>query len=235
MTCNEFRDQFDVLYNNIMSNAAPGLNDYEKSVFLTKAQNEIVFNSFNSKGNKYGEGIDESAKRQIDFSFLISVGEAIRSNIGIIFNNSNVYTLPSDVLLIINEAILTNTGPKQVITLIPSEYTRLMSKSFREPLKNQVYKVITNSNNNITVEIIANSYEQIISYKVKYVRKPRPIILSNISQDYGGATIEGIGSISECELNPIVHPIILQRAVELAKVAYEGDTQSIIQLGQRSE
>ncbi len=34
---NEFSSEFDVLYNNITSNQAPGLDDYEKSVFLTKA------------------------------------------------------------------------------------------------------------------------------------------------------------------------------------------------------
>lgn len=37
MTLQEFSDEFDVLYNNIMSNQAPGLDEYEKSVFLTKA------------------------------------------------------------------------------------------------------------------------------------------------------------------------------------------------------
>lgn len=45
----EFSNEFDVLYNNIMSNAAPGLNEYEKSVFLTKGQEEIVKNYFNLK------------------------------------------------------------------------------------------------------------------------------------------------------------------------------------------
>ena len=42
MTNSEFSYQFDILYNNIMSNQAPGLDDYEKSVFLTKAQDELV-------------------------------------------------------------------------------------------------------------------------------------------------------------------------------------------------
>jgi hypothetical protein len=37
MSVNEFSREFDILYNNIMSNAAPGIDDYEKSVFLTKA------------------------------------------------------------------------------------------------------------------------------------------------------------------------------------------------------
>ena len=58
----EFSNEFDVLYNNIMSNAAPGLNEYEKSVFLTKAQEEIVKNHFQPLGNKYGQGLDDSQK-----------------------------------------------------------------------------------------------------------------------------------------------------------------------------
>lgn len=64
---------FDVLYNNVTSNQAPGLNAYEKSVFLTKGQNEILKNYFNpkSKGNITQDGFDGSAKRQVDFSTLI--------------------------------------------------------------------------------------------------------------------------------------------------------------------
>ena len=36
MTTQEFSNEFDVLYNNA-GNQAPGLDEYEKSVFLTKA------------------------------------------------------------------------------------------------------------------------------------------------------------------------------------------------------
>lgn len=73
MTNPEFSHEFDILYNNIMSNSAPGLTEYEKSVFLTKAQEEIVKNYFTSiaGGNKYQQGFDDSHKRQIDFSTLM--------------------------------------------------------------------------------------------------------------------------------------------------------------------
>ena len=70
MTNQEFSNEFDILYNNISSNQAPGLDEYEKSVFLTKAQDEIVKNYFNPKGNKYQEGFDGNEKRQIDFSMI---------------------------------------------------------------------------------------------------------------------------------------------------------------------
>ena len=42
MTPKEFSSQFDILYDNITSGKAPGLNDYEKSVLLTKAQDQLI-------------------------------------------------------------------------------------------------------------------------------------------------------------------------------------------------
>lgn len=71
MNIPEFSTQFDILYNNIMSNNAPGLDEYEKSVCLTKAQMELVKNYFNPLGNKYKTGFEQSIKRLTDFSTLI--------------------------------------------------------------------------------------------------------------------------------------------------------------------
>lgn len=69
----EICKRFDVLYNNITSFQAPGLDTYEKSVFWNKAQLEVLKNHLNPKGNKYGEGFDHSSKRQIDFSSLTEI------------------------------------------------------------------------------------------------------------------------------------------------------------------
>ena len=46
MTTQEFSIEFDILFNNINSNQSQGINEYEKSVFLTHAQNELIKNSF---------------------------------------------------------------------------------------------------------------------------------------------------------------------------------------------
>ena len=67
----EIVKRFDVLYNNIMSDRAPGLSEYEMSVFWNKATLEVLKNHLNQKGNRYGEGFDGSSKRQIDFSSLV--------------------------------------------------------------------------------------------------------------------------------------------------------------------
>lgn len=233
----EFSNEFDVLYNNIMSNAAPGLNEYEKSVFLTKGQEEIVKNYFNPKGNKYGEGMDDSPKRQIDFSKLIKVAQGTPSTTPpLTFDErAKVFDLPSDLFIVINEAVSTNTGTKQVIPISYAEYTRLMSKPYKEPLKYQAWRIISTSSEKISTELIVNSNETIAKYLLRYIKRPAPIITADLSSEYGNLTINGIGTISECELNPIIHQEILQRAVELAKAAYESDVKATIELGQRSE
>lgn len=231
----EFSNQFDVLYNNIMSNAAPGLNEYEKSVFLTKAQNEIVKNYFNPKGNKYQEGFDDSMKRQIDFSELITTKEFSSPSLGNTYDKrGKLYDLSSEkIMFIIQESLDTNNGSLQVIPIRYDEYMRLMSKPFKEPLKWQAWRIITDSSNK--VELIAHSNDTIISYIIRYIRIPKPIILVDLSTEYGSLSIDGVSTVSECELNEILHEEILQRAVELAKAAYIGDINSITQMGQRSE
>ena len=52
-TVKEWSDAFDVLFNEVMSNASASLDEYDKSIFLTKGQEEVIKNYFNPKGNKY--------------------------------------------------------------------------------------------------------------------------------------------------------------------------------------
>ena len=159
MTIKEFSDQFDVLYNNITSNQAPGLNEYEKSVFLTKAQDEIVKNYFspNSKGNNLQQGFDDSEKRQIDFSMLMRtvMGTKVTASVNIHSgSNTGYYAMPTDILLYINEVLhVLRGGNNCQLTVVPvsfTEYNRLMSKPFKRPLKNQAWRLITSG--------AANSY-----------------------------------------------------------------------------
>lgn len=233
----EFSNGFDVLYNNIMSNAAPGINEYEKSVLLTKAQDEILKNYFNPQGNKYQEGFDGSAKRQIDFSGLISVADCT-SQSGAGFDlRAKIYRMPEDVFLIINETLTTNTGVKQVVPISFDEYSRLMSRPYKEPLKYQAWRLVTegSGNENVIVEVIPHSGETVSKYTVRYVRRPKPIVLVDLASEYGDVSINGVSTISECELNPLIHEEILQRAVELAKIVYTGDANGLLQVGQRAE
>lgn len=243
MTTQEFSNEFDVLYNNIMSNQAPGLDEYEKSVFLTKAQSEILKNYFNPKGNKYQEGFDDSEKRQIDFSTLIKAVKPV-TYVGSSYvkfdDRSQLFQMPSDILFVLNETALnTVDGVNRLINIVPinfDEYSRIMSKPYKQPLKNQGWRLFQSTGGvDFISEIIVKTGSTLTDYKVRYVRRPKPIILTNLADTYSNVSIEGLTTVTECELDPILHPEILQRAVELAKAAYTGDIKNIVELGQRSE
>jgi hypothetical protein len=122
-----------------------------------------------------------------------------------------------------------------------------MSKPFKRPLKNQAWRLINSgsvsgSNYLKCVEIVTSpDYDSetgdTLTYSIRYVRKPRPIIVGNLD----GLDINGevYDSSKQCELDPILHEDVLQRAVELAKVAWtqtgQDNTQAVMQAGQRSE
>lgn len=58
MNLQEFNNEFDILFNSISSNNAPSLNEYEKSVFLTQAQEEVVIASYT--GTLNGESFESA-------------------------------------------------------------------------------------------------------------------------------------------------------------------------------
>lgn len=243
MSVEEMDNMFDVLYNNITSNQAPGLNAYEKSVFLTKGQDEILKNYFNpkSKGNTIQDGFDGNAKRQVDFSMLTSVETKSSDFENPLFDtreNSKSVGLPSKLMFAINEVVEVTRNDKSVILqVIPiefDEYSRLMCKPYKRPLKYQAWRLTNNSTSN-KADIVIGPSDTLTKYTIRYVKRPNPIIVS----DLDGLSIEGKSTATECELDPILHEEILQRAVELAKVAWtntgQDNLQAVMQAGQRSE
>ncbi len=243
MSVEEMDNMFDVLYNNITSNQAPGLNAYEKSVFLTKGQDEILKNYFNpkSKGNTIQDGFDGNAKRQVDFSMLTSVETKSSDFENPLFDtreNTKSVGLPSKLMFAINEVVEVTRNDKSVILqVIPikfDEYSRLMCKPYKRPLKYQAWR-LTNNNTSNKADIVIGPSDTLTKYTIRYVRRPNPIIVS----DLDGLSIEGKSTATECELDPILHEEILQRAVELAKVAWtntgQDNLQAVMQAGQRSE
>lgn len=249
----EFSSQFDILYNNITSNQAPGLDEYEKSVFLTTAQEEIIKNYFNPKSNIKQEGFDDSPKRQADFSSLIytvSLEEiTLNSNVSKFDSRSKVFKYPSNVFIILNEKYIDRNNTNYTIVPISyEEYDRLMSKPYKLPLKNQAWRLITQgpgtsivlggsaSQSSLVpiIELIAN-FKGNGKYTLRYIKRPSPIILTDLNTNAGNMTINGEYLEMTCALPDSLHFEILQRAVELAKIAWLGDINGIVESGKRSE
>ena len=223
MTKQEFSYQFDVLYNNETSNQAPDLNEYEKSVFATKAGFEVLKNYLRVNGNLKQEGYDDSSKRQIDFSSLLA--------------ESQTLAFPTDVLTILREEVTENGVKKIVVPISNEEYIRLSSKPYGRPLKNQVWR-LTSTGGSIT--LIGHTSDAVLAnYKMVYIKVPNPIILWGASDtEYSGFTIEGYpnsGTYPDINIPNELMQEVLQRAVELAKIAWQGDLNATLVGGQRSE
>lgn len=261
MTLSEFSDQFDVLYNNISSNQAPGLDEYEKSVFLTKAQYQILKEYFDPTGNAQQQGFDGSPKRQIDFSALVR--SQILSPLKMTNNpypSLNVYqvTLGDDydkqIMFFISEmvSIKNNLDQEKLLQVIPITNEKLqlnLTKPFgSQPLKRQAWRLLQVRDRLNTIATINSSSDTDIfrqqlylilhngdvpkDYIVKYVKRPQPIILTDLKDT--GVSLEGKTGPSNCELDPEIHSEILERAVTLAKLAYAGGTATTAAAAQQA-
>lgn len=247
MTTTEFNDQFDILYNNITSNQAPGLDEYEKSVFLTQAQEDILKAYFTPITNKLGAGLDDITVRQVNFSTILVTKKYTEfsdenDTIIDIHDESRVVDLSTEkILMVINEFVDVLRNDDTVrLTVVPitySEYSRLLSKPYQRPLASQAWRLNSTGSDNVgrTVELIVSKGDEITAYTLRYVKKPRPIIIEDLSNISDDLSINGETELSECELDVSLHQDVLQRAVELAKAAYLGDLGTQIGTGSASK
>lgn len=180
MKFSEVLDTFNTLYNNINNGAAPGLLEEEIAVVLDKAQDEILKNYFNPKGNKYGEGFDQSPKRQIDFSSLLKIVEV---------------PVLSRLIGTSIECTLDTTDSLRVgsYTYKPTEkVTVQVPLNISEP-------IFSMAENTHTFNVMLNGY---ISYPA-YIKKPSSLSISNNYPTDKASAIFVFDSTSDTDEAPI--------------------------------
>ena len=239
MTREEFSNSFDVLLNSYKNKPIFGdsfdvtniaLDEYEKSVFLTKAQEEVVVNLYNGK-NIYGDSFEstEEIRRYLDSLVKTKVyynadkivdSDSEESPTHIKLSDSSImFALPEDIAFITLEQIkysdeslgCANGSIASVYPVTHDEYEVIKNNPFRGPTK---YKAIRIDYGEKIVELI--SKYNIGEYLIKYLSKPKPIVLEDLPDNL---SIEGQTEAADCELNPILHNTILTRAVQLAVVS----------------
>lgn len=241
MTTEEFNLEFDLLYSN-NANVGPGLDTYDKSIFLTMAQDEILNNYYSSKSNIKREGFEQSEKRRRDLEAIAipAVSTNPTQNSLNISTNAYNFILNDNVKFLVNERLkVTSTNDcldDTTIKITPithDEYNIQIDNPFKNPSNKEAWRLdITNSGTSKMVEIIGNGEYVPSEYHYRYLKQPAPIILENLS---GGLTINGISVKTECELQPIARDI-LNRAVQMAlEVSGNPRMQTKVQLDTRNE
>lgn len=217
MTYPEFSNEFDVLYNNISSNQAPGLDDYEKSVFLNKAKDEIVVSLYNGNNllNKAFEGNEELRSYLKNLIVTISTlptfetpGNSDSLPKRFTANSKLFKVLDSQLLFTTYESATINNKEIIVIPTTQDEVNRVLKNPFRKPSSDRVLRL---DSGNGYVELISS--ENILSYNIKGLKYP-----ADFPEDLSRET--------EYSLHPALHRVILQRAVELALASMHLNTNN---------
>lgn len=223
MTTEEFSNEFDTLLNSYSKIEEFGktpstieLDEYEKSVFLTSAQEEIVIGMYNGK-NPFGDSFERTEEIRRYLSDLIKTYTTDKKVEYTGLSKSSVFfELPDDLWFITYESVnLKDDGlgcmSGENISVIPitqDEYHRIRKNPFRGANERRALRLDLSGK---VVEII--SKYNVESYLVRYLSRPAPIILTGLTDNL---SINGISLKTECELNPVIHRAILERAVKLA-------------------
>ena len=145
----EFSNEFDILYDNIATKGAPGIDQYEKSVYLTTAQLEIVKNYYDPRSNRKQVGFERSEKRRVDLKELI---RNYKSTVTIdstdnISPDSQFFRIPSDTFLIIQEQASLISEDEclngKVVRVDPQTYDEYNIQKDKQPIKRLFFDIET--------------------------------------------------------------------------------------------
>ena len=219
MTIDEFSDGFDVLLNSYNSKTPFGdspsvgivLDEYEKSVLLTEAQDQIVIELYTGR-NERRASFEKTEELRTYLRPLIRthICEEVNVSSAKLCEESKLFKLPPDNLFITYESATLDDSKagcmnNRIISVIPStqdDFHHISKNPFRGPNERRAIRLDYSTD---TVEIV--SKYNIKDYTIRYLSRPSPIYLIDLDEEH---------LKSGCLLDPSIHKYILERAVQLA-------------------
>jgi len=227
MELKDFSNNFDLLLNSYATSASFGstdnsgsieLDEFEKSQFLTKAQENIIEGLYNGR-NPLGESFEETEELRRYLGSLVKDIELtpVTTSSGAVLgvdSKSKFFTLPEDLWFITYESVdITREGCEgnntlEVYPVRQDEYHKIKKNPFRGANNRRALRLDLSENN---VEIVCKF--QVDKYYVRYLRRLKPIILTNLGDEN---SIQGYNTPQECEVHESLHQKILELAVQMA-------------------
>lgn len=216
MDVQELSNLFDTLLQPYITKDVSGeqttlaFDEYEKSIFLTKAQEQIVLELY--------QELEQSEENRKYLSNLIKtgnyvpVGEQDETLINNTFKSYKVKIEDSVLFMIYEQCTLSdenNCINGRIVSVVPTIHDDL-DKVLKNPFKSPNNRKVIRLDFDNKIELI--SKYNISNYKVRYLKKPNPIILVKLED----LNIDKKQEVSNGETNPILHERIVQRAVQLA-------------------
>lgn len=173
MSVDEFSVEFDILYNNIQSSQAPGLNLLQKSIALTQAKEDVVKQLYSGGAGPY-ESSEEVTQylrmltKQIDYSVE---GDDVQQ-----FN----FELPDDLWYIVYEqaAIRLKECDADEYALVKAmshnEFAKAMDNPFRKPDRRSVIRLLIDKD----AQLFCDESVELKGYSMRYLSQPSKIYLA---------------------------------------------------------
>ena len=218
MNVQEFSNSFDTLLQPYIAKESfseqnnLAFDEYEKSIFLTKAQEQIVLELYQEL--EQSEEVRKYLSNLIKTDNYVPVGEQDET---LINNNFKSYKveISNDILFMIYEQCTlsdeNNCINNKIVSVVPTIHDDL-DKVLKNPFKSPNSRKVIRLDFDNKIELI--SKYNISNYKVRYLKKPNPIILITLEDNL--SINNGDTKVSNGETNPILHERIVQRAVQLA-------------------
>lgn len=218
MNVQELSNLFDTLLqpyitkDNFGKQNTLAFDEYEKSIFLTKAQEQIVLELYQEL--EQSEEVRKYLSNLIKTDNYAPVGKPDET---LINNNFKSYKveISNDILFMIYEQCTlsdeNNCINNKIVSVVPTIHDDL-DKVLKNPFKSPNSRKVIRLDFDNKIELI--SKYNITNYKVRYLKKPNPIILVALEDNL--SINNGDTKVSNGETNPILHERIVQRAVQLA-------------------
>lgn len=218
MNVQELSNLFDTLLqpyitkDNFGKQNTLAFDEYEKSIFLTKAQEQIVLELYQEL--EQSEEVRKYLSNLIKTDNYAPAGEQDET---LINNNFKSYKveISNDILFMIYEQCTlsdeNNCINNKIVSVVPTIHDDL-DKVLKNPFKSPNSRKVIRLDFDNKIELI--SKYNISNYKVRYLKKPNPIILVALEDNL--SINNGDTKVSNGETNPILHERIVQRAVQLA-------------------
>ena len=200
LSAQEMKYEAQLAYEALASADAPGYTDKQWSILLTQAQENLVLSLCRS-----GMDAEELGRRAIS-KLIEEVTDPVIESYNIIDSAYRVI-LEDDYLHILKDTA------NQEVQVKPVSYDFLhanFENPFEAPSNKEYWRLVGKQ----SVIIVTNGVN-LDSYKIVYVRRPKPIITA-AGKSTSPLEIEGYPGPRNCELDHSVHRIIVSEAANLA-------------------
>lgn len=231
MTAQEMHYNFELMLNE-QGMMDKSFTSYDVSMFLNRSQNDIVEGFYSSRINPesgYFE-LDERARAML--AFLIEstqiLAAAFDNSSNKLHDNAVFADLPSNFLYALEEDCTVSytdcngsSGSRKarVLPIRHDEYSMNINNVYKKPWRDLVWRMdFSGSSGQKKHELIYGEGTSITVYRLRYLRKPVEIDINN-----------GV----DCELNPMLHEEVVDRAVAFALASKAMVKQNVEQITEK--